>query len=57
MEKDGDRFCVIKDDDGSKAGCHPTRDKANAQMRALYANEKTMAWQNLMDLISKTSRK
>jgi HK97 family phage prohead protease len=30
---------VIKDDDGENEGCHPTRDKARAQMRALYASE------------------
>jgi len=37
-ERDG-RFCVIKDDDGDNAGCHDSRDQAEAQMRALYANE------------------
>lgn len=37
-ERDG-KFCVIKDSDGSTAGCHETREKANAQLRALYANE------------------
>jgi len=34
---------VIKDADGSVAGCHPTRKKAEAQMAALYAND-TKAW-------------
>ena len=39
IEKKGDEFCVIKDSDGSSAGCHPSREKANAQMRALYSKE------------------
>jgi len=42
---DGDEFCVYKHDaDGMKMGdsmgCHPTREKAMAQMRALYMNAK-----------------
>lgn len=32
-------FAVIKDDDGSLAGCHETREEAEAQMAALYASE------------------
>lgn len=40
IEKRGDEYCVIKDDDGEVEGCHPTRDEAEAQMRALYASEK-----------------
>lgn len=32
-------YAVIKDSDGSVAGCHETRDEAEAQMAALYANE------------------
>jgi len=32
-------FAVIKDGDGSLAGCHDTRDEAEAQMAALYASE------------------
>jgi len=39
IEERGDEFCVIKDDDNSTAGCHPTREAAEAQLRALYANE------------------
>lgn len=39
IEKHDSKFCVIKDSDGKEAGCHPTRDEAEAQMRALYANE------------------
>jgi hypothetical protein len=33
------KFCVIKDSDGSTAGCHDTREDAIAQLRALYAAE------------------
>lgn len=29
---------VIKDSDGSVAGCHPDKEKAKAQLKALYAN-------------------
>lgn len=39
VEKHGDEWCVIKDTDGSTAGCHPTQEEALAQMRALYASE------------------
>lgn len=42
IEKSDGKFCVIKDDDGSKAGCHPSKAEATAQLRALYANEKQM---------------
>jgi hypothetical protein len=34
-----DEWCVIKDDDGSSAGCHATRERALRQQRALYAQE------------------
>jgi hypothetical protein len=34
-----DEWCVIKDDDGSTAGCHATRERALRQQRALYAQE------------------
>lgn len=33
-------WAVVKNADGSVAGCHPTKMKAKAHMRALYANEK-----------------
>jgi len=39
IESRGDEFCVIKDDDGENEGCHPTREEAERQMRALYSNE------------------
>jgi phage head maturation protease len=39
IEKRDDEFCVIKEDDGESEGCHPTREKAEAQLRALYASE------------------
>lgn len=35
-------WAVIKDSDGSTAGCHPTQAAAQAQVAALYANEDTM---------------
>jgi hypothetical protein len=34
-----DEYAVIKDSDGSTAGCHDTRTEAEAQLAALYANE------------------
>ena len=36
---DCEGFAVIKDDDGSLAGCHETEDEAKAQLAALYASE------------------
>jgi phage head maturation protease len=41
IEKRDDEFCVIKDSDNSSEGCHPTEEKAKAQMAALYASEST----------------
>jgi len=32
-------YAVVKDSDGSVAGCHDTKAKAEAQLKALYANE------------------
>lgn len=32
-------WAVIKDSDGKIMGCHPTKEKANKQLAALYANE------------------
>ena len=37
-------YAVIKDADDSVAGCHETRQKAEAQMAALYANDANKAW-------------
>src|SRR5687767_12302786 len=39
VEERDSRFCVIKDSDGENEGCHDSRAEAEAQMRALYANE------------------
>ena len=39
IEKREDEFCVIKDDDDENEGCHDSREKAERQMRALYASE------------------
>jgi HK97 family phage prohead protease len=36
------QWAVIKDSDGSTAGCHDTKESAQAQVAALYANEDTM---------------
>lgn len=36
---EGRPFAVVKDDDGSVAGCHDTEGDAEAQLAALYANE------------------
>lgn len=35
-------FAVIKDSDGSVAGCHPSKAAAKKQLAALYANEGSM---------------
>ena len=42
LERRDGKTCVIKDSDGSVAGCHDSRAKALAQQRALYANEPGM---------------
>lgn len=34
-------WAVVKDADGSTAGCHPTQEAAQAQLAALYASEET----------------
>lgn len=39
IQKQGDKFCVVKSDGGKQIACHPNRPKAIAQMRALYAQE------------------
>lgn len=36
-QRDG-KFCVVKIDSGEVVACHPTREAANAQRQALYAN-------------------
>ncbi len=33
------QYCVVKESDGSKMGCHATSEEATAQIRALYAKE------------------
>jgi hypothetical protein len=43
-----DEWAVLKQDDESTAGCHSTRRKAEAQMRALYASEK----QSMRELVA-----
>ena len=39
IEKQDDEWCVVKEDDGSIEGCHPSEDEAMAQMRAMHASE------------------
>lgn len=39
IERRQDEWCVIKEDDGTSAGCHATRERALRQQRALYAQE------------------
>lgn len=43
IERREGRYCVIKQADGSSAGCHDSRTDAIKQQRALYANESRMA--------------
>lgn len=40
IKSKGSQFCVVKESDGSEVACHPTKEKAEAQLRALYANVK-----------------
>jgi hypothetical protein len=40
IQKRGNQHCVVKESDGSTVHCHPTHEKAVAQLRALYASEK-----------------
>lgn len=43
IEKRESKWCVIKDSDGSSAGCHDSRTDAIKQQRALYASERRNA--------------
>ncbi len=43
LESRDGQVCVIKESDGSVAGCHNSRADAIKQQRALYANEARMA--------------
>lgn len=38
IEKRGNQYCVVKKSSGETVKCHPTREKAEAHLRALYAN-------------------
>jgi len=40
QQSDG-KYCVIKDDDGEKEGCHASLTEANAQLAALHASEES----------------
>lgn len=48
-----DEFCLHKADTDEKMGCHPTREAAQAQMAALYANEKASGQATLI-IVDKT---
>lgn len=39
VEKRGDKFAVVKKEDGKTVATHATRQKAEAQVRALYSKE------------------
>src|SRR5678815_3636171 len=43
LENRDGKVCVIKESDGSVAGCHDSRTDAIKQQRALYANESRTA--------------
>jgi hypothetical protein len=49
-------YAVIKDSDGSTAGCHPTKAEAEAQMAALYANEPSMNAQHAAQLRAQAAK-
>ena len=38
IKKSGDKYQVINKDTGRVLGTHPTREQAEAQLRAVYAN-------------------
>ena len=41
IEKRGDEYCLIAKSTGKVLGCHPTREKAQAQEAAIKANERS----------------
>lgn len=43
VQKQGSKYAVVKETTGKVVGTHPTRAKATAQLRALYASEKPHA--------------
>jgi hypothetical protein len=53
-ERNGE-YCVVKKDDpeGKSFGCHPSQEKAQAQMAAIYANEGSKAMEGLADHLAK----
>lgn len=49
IEKQGRKFCVVKETDGSTVACHTTKKKANAQIAALNSNvEETFESSSIM---------
>jgi hypothetical protein len=43
VKRRGSQFCVVKDSDGSTVHCHASKEKALAQLRALYNSEPKLA--------------
>jgi hypothetical protein len=46
VEKRGDEWCVLLDEDGSTVKCHATKAQASAHMAALYANASSAEVEN-----------
>jgi hypothetical protein len=44
--KDGAQYCVYKESGGPSLGCHSSREKAQSQIDAIYANESAQKAQN-----------
>lgn len=49
IEKQDDRFCVVKQDNREVIGCHDTKEEAHSQMQALHANEKCVFLKEFTD--------
>lgn len=39
IRRHGSQYSVVKESDGKVVGTHPTKERALAQLRALYASE------------------
>ncbi len=44
----GSKWKVVKDDGGKVVGTHDTEEQANAQLAALYANEKRTSYREII---------
>lgn len=57
IDKIGNEYCVIRETNGEREGCHPTRREALAQQAALYAAEgKSVEAVNINDVIAEIYR-